>query len=86
MKIKLYFSVLLLVLVIKNVSSNVRLQRSGSEKQYCGSKLTEIMKMVCNGSYLKRSEMGKFIKNYIQLYLLSFYKINYIFNPLYENF
>lgn len=63
MKISIYLSVLLLALVIKIVSANVRLQRS--PKQYCGSKLADIMKAICKGKYnekiMKRSQMGKSI-------------------------
>jgi len=64
MKISMYLSVLLLALVIEIVSANVRLQRS--PQQYCGSKLADIMKALCNTKYnvpkgQKRSEIGKFI-------------------------
>lgn len=47
-----------MALVIKIVTANVRTQRSSY--QYCGSKLAEIMKMVCKGKYNhKRSQIGK---------------------------
>lgn len=60
----MYLSVLLLALVIKIVTANVRLQRS--PQHYCGSKLADIMKALCNTKYnvpkgQKRSETGKFI-------------------------
>ncbi|CAI6355469.1 unnamed protein product [Macrosiphum euphorbiae] len=59
MKISMYLSVLLLALVIKIVTANVRLQRS--PQHYCGSKLADIMKALCNTKYnvpkgQKRSE------------------------------
>ncbi|XP_026819766.1 insulin-like [Rhopalosiphum maidis] len=49
MKISLYLSVLLLALVIKIVTANVRLQRS--PQQYCGSRLADIMKVLCKNKY-----------------------------------
>jgi len=64
MKISLYLSVLLLALVVKIVTANVGLQHS--PKNYCGSKLADIMMVVCKGNYnepnlQKRSIIGKFI-------------------------
>jgi len=64
MKISIYLNLLLLALVIKIVTANVRLQRS--PQQYCGSKLADIMKALCNSNYngsnlQKRSQIGKFI-------------------------
>jgi len=48
--------------VIKNATANVRLQRS--PQHYCGSKLADVMRVVCNGNYngpsgQKRSQIGK---------------------------
>lgn len=64
MKISIYVSVFLLVLVTKIVATNVRLQRS--PQQYCGSKLADTMKALCNTKYnvpkgQKRNEISKFI-------------------------
>lgn len=59
MKISLYLSVLFMTLYIKIVTANVRLQRS--PKQYCGSRLADIMKVICKSKYneqSKRSQMG----------------------------
>ncbi|XP_022168888.1 bombyxin C-2-like [Myzus persicae] len=49
MKISLYLSVLLLAFVVKIATANVRLQRS--PQQYCGSRLADIMKMICKNKY-----------------------------------
>jgi len=64
MKISLYLNLLLLALVLKIVTANVRLQRS--PQQYCGSKLADIMKALCKSNYngpnlQKRSQISKFI-------------------------
>lgn len=64
MKINRYLSVLLLALVIKIVTANVRLQRS--PQHYCGSRLADIMMVVCKNKYngpneQKRSQISKFI-------------------------
>lgn len=62
MRISLLMSTLFLFFIIKIVSSNVKLQINEPGKlHYCGSKLTEMMKMVCGGHYYKRSKMGKYI-------------------------
>lgn len=64
MKISLLLSTLFLVLIIKSVSCNVHLQINEEEKMhYCGSKLTEMLKIVCRGNYYKRNEMGKHTYN-----------------------
>lgn len=63
MKISIYLSVLLLAVVIKIVTANIRQQRS--PKQYCGSQLADIMRALCKGKYnehkIKRSQSGKSI-------------------------
>jgi len=62
MKINLYLNVLFLALFIQLVTANVRLQRSA--QQYCGSKLADMMKVICKGKYYsKRNQIGMFIKN-----------------------
>lgn len=48
-----------MTLYIKIVTANVRLQQS--PKQYCGSRLADIMKVICKSKYneqSKRSQMG----------------------------
>lgn len=65
MKISLSLSVLFLALVIEIVTANVRLQ--GQPQQYCGSRLADIMRLICKGKYnvqegKKRSQIGKFLK------------------------
>lgn len=63
MKISLYLGVLFLALVIKIITGNVRLQRSA--QQYCGSRLADIMKVLCKGKYYyesKRNQIGKSIE------------------------
>lgn len=63
MKINISLSVLFMALVIETVTANVRLQRS--PQQYCGSRLADIMKLLCKGRYnvqTKRSQTGKFVK------------------------
>jgi hypothetical protein len=51
-----------MAMVIKIVTANVRLQRS--PQQYCGSKLADIMRVLCKTKYnekkIKRSQMGEF--------------------------
>lgn len=64
MKISLYLSVFLLALVIKIATANVGIQRS--PQHYCGSKLADIMKILCKNKYnepngQKRSQIGKLI-------------------------
>jgi len=65
MKITVYLSVLLLTIVIKTVMVNSILQLP--PQQYCGSKLADIMQIVCNKKYngptngKKRNEIGKSI-------------------------
>lgn len=59
-----------MALVIKIITANVRLQRS--PQQYCGSRLADIMKVICKSKYNnaqnKRSQMGKSIMDtYIAL-------------------
>jgi len=65
MKINLYLSSFLLTLVIKIVTSDLKLP----PQQYCGSRLADIMQVVCKNRYntpptpigQKRSKMGKSI-------------------------
>jgi len=64
MKISLYLSVLFLALVGEILTADVELQQSS--QNYCGSKLADIMKVVCKSNYngpnlQKRSTIGKFI-------------------------
>lgn len=51
-----------MAMVIKMVTANVRLQRS--PQQYCGSKLADIMRVLCKTKYnekkIKRNPMGEF--------------------------
>lgn len=63
-KISLNINVLLLALMITIVTANVRLQRS--PQQYCGSKLADIMKVLCKSNYngpnlQKKRQISKFI-------------------------
>ncbi|XP_025404763.1 bombyxin A-3 homolog [Sipha flava] len=69
MKISLYLSLLFMAMVIKIVTANVRLQRS--PQQYCGSKLADIMRVLCKTKYnekkIKRSQMDSEIWDYNDL-------------------
>jgi len=62
MKISLYLGILFFALVIKIVTADVRLPNSA--QQYCGSRLADIMKIICKGSYNvgKRNLVGKYPK------------------------
>jgi len=63
MKISLYLILLVLAIVIKIVTADLKLP----PQQYCGSRLADIMQVVCKHKYngppigQKRSEMGKSI-------------------------
>lgn len=62
MKFSLYLSILIMTLVIKIVTANIRLQRS--PHHYCGSRLADMMKVLCKSNYnekSKRSQIGKSI-------------------------
>lgn len=60
MKIGFYLNFFILTLVVKVITANVRLVRS-QPQQYCGSKLADIMKVICKSKYYgKRSQMGEF--------------------------
>lgn len=64
MKIGIYLTVIFLALVINNITANIRLQRS--PQHYCGSRLADMMRLLCNGVYNeqnKRNQMGKFTNN-----------------------
>ncbi|XP_060859204.1 LOW QUALITY PROTEIN: bombyxin E-1-like [Metopolophium dirhodum] len=65
MKTSLYLNLLLLALVMKIVTANVRLQ-------YCGSKLADIMKALCKSNYngpnlQKRSQVDSDVWDYKDL-------------------
>lgn len=63
MKFSLYFSILIITLAIKIATANIQLQRS--PQQYCGSRLADIMKVLCKSNYnekSKRNQIGKSIK------------------------
>ncbi|KAL5238461.1 hypothetical protein ACI65C_005871 [Semiaphis heraclei] len=67
MKISLYLSVFLLALVIKIATANVGIQRS--PQHYCGSKLADIMKILCKNKYnepngQKRSQIDSDVWDY----------------------
>jgi len=60
MKISLYLSLLVLAIVIKIVTAELKLP----PQQYCGSRLADIMQVVCKNKYngpQKRNKIGKFI-------------------------
>lgn len=67
MKISLCLSLILLTLVIKIVTADLKLP----PQQYCGSRLADIMQVVCKNKYngppvgQKRSKMGKSITLHI---------------------
>lgn len=63
MKIRLYMCILYFALVIEIVTANVRLQRS--PQQYCGSKLADIMRILCKSNYNENKgiPMGKYVKS-----------------------
>ncbi|XP_003240930.1 bombyxin C-2-like [Acyrthosiphon pisum] len=70
MKISLYLNVLLLALMMTIVTANVRLQRS--PQQYCGSRLADIMKVICKSNYngpnlRKRSQIDSDVWDYKDL-------------------
>lgn len=65
MNIKSYISVLCLTLVVEIImANNIRLKRSPQQK-YCGSRLADMLKILCKGKYneRKRSQMGKFVES-----------------------
>lgn len=65
MKISLYLGVLFLTIVIKIVTADVSDSREpNSAQQYCGSKLADIMSIICKGHYNmgKRNLIGKLTK------------------------
>ncbi|KAL5239320.1 hypothetical protein ACI65C_006730 [Semiaphis heraclei] len=83
MKINLYLSVLLYALVIIIVTANDRVQRS--PQHYCGSRLADIMKVLCKGNYnapngLKRSQIDSDVLDYKDLE--DYNTIDYIYQYL----
>lgn len=57
-----------MVMIIKIVTANVRLQRS--PQQYCGSKLADIMAVLCQTKYRedgkpKRNQIGEIYNYYV---------------------